>query len=247
MNSTPTVLIAGGASDIGRAVALHYAEHGYEVILAARDMATCRRNADDVAVRTGRAPSLVPLDILQTDRFAAFVADLPRLPDTVICLIGLLGDQAQGQADPALASLTMRSNFEGPALFLEAFAAPFAMRGGGALIGVSSVAGDRGRSSNYIYGAAKAGFAAYLSGLRHRLARKGVCVITVKPGFVRTRMTAGLALPSLLTAGVDQVAKAIFVADQARRPRSLYVGLHWRAIMTLIRLLPEPLFLRTNL
>jgi decaprenylphospho-beta-D-erythro-pentofuranosid-2-ulose 2-reductase len=141
----------------------------------------------------------------------------------------------------------MRSNFEGPALLLEAFASRMAFRGRGVIVGISSVAGDRGRSSNYIYGSSKAGFSAFLSGLRHRLVRQGVCVITVKPGFVRTQMTAHMTLPPRLTAEPEEVAKAIFLADQAKRPRSLYVRAVWRPIMTIIRLLPEPLFLRTRL
>src|ERR1700709_2942426 len=100
----------------------------------------------------------------------------------------------------------MRTNYEGPALILGMFAERFLKRGAGSIIGISSVAGDRGRGSNYIYGSAKAGFSAFLSGLRNRLASKGVHVITVKPGFVDTKMTEGMNLPSLLTAQPEEVA-----------------------------------------
>ncbi len=89
----------------------------------------------------------------------------------------------------------MRSNYEGPALILGLFAERMAGQGRGTLVGVSSVAGDRGRATNYVYGSAKAGFTAFLSGLRNRLARQGVHVVTVKPGFVATRMTEGMDLP----------------------------------------------------
>jgi len=95
-------------------------------------------------------------------------------------------------------------------------------RGHGMIIGISSVAGDRGRASNYLYGSAKAGFSAFLSGLRNRLARKGVHVMTVKPGFVDTRMTAGMKLPGPLTASPDSVARAILDAAQARKTSSIF-------------------------
>src|SRR4051794_12389565 len=110
--------------------------------------------------------------------------------------------------------MLLRANFEGPALLLGLFAERFLARGSGVLIGVSSVAGDRGRGSNYAYGAAMAGFTAFLSGLRNRLAPSGVKVLTVKPGFVRTRMTAGLKLPPLLTAEPEEVGR-----EQRRRDR----------------------------
>jgi NAD(P)-dependent dehydrogenase (short-subunit alcohol dehydrogenase family) len=247
MSSASSVLVIGGSSGIGRATAMTYAARGWKVVLAGRNVAECELNADDIAVRTGLRPDVLELDILRTDQFAAFVDALPVLPDTVVCVVGLLSDQTQDQSDPARATLTLRSNFEGPALLLEAFASRMAARGHGVIVGISSVAGDRGRSSNYIYGASKAGFSAFLSGLRHRLVRQGVCVITVKPGFVRTQMTAHLTLPRRLTAEPQEVAEAIFAADQAKRPRSLYVRSVWRPIMTIIRILPEPLFLRTRL
>jgi short-subunit dehydrogenase len=111
---------------------------------------------------------------------------------------------------------------------------------------VSSVAGDRGRASNFIYGSAKAGFTAFLSGLRARLSRKNVHVITVKPGFVDTRMTAGMNLPPLLTAQPDEVAAAVLKAH-AKGANVIYVGRIWRFIMLVIRLLPEPIFKRLSI
>jgi hypothetical protein len=114
-------------------------------------------------------------------------------------------------------------------------------RGSGCLIGISSVAGERGRATNYIYGSAKAGFTAFLSGLRNRLARTDVHVMTVKPGFVRTRMTEGMKLPGKLTAEPEEVAAAVLAAEAKRRD-VLYVRSIWRPVMTAIRLLPEPLF-----
>ena len=119
-------------------------------------------------------------------------------------------------------------------------------RGSGTIIGVSSVAGERGRSTNYIYGSAKAGFTAFLSGLRNRLQKRGVLVLTVKPGFVRTRMTEGLTLPSWLTAAPEELAHAIRRAHR-RRKIVIYYRPVWRLIMFLIRCIPERLFARMKL
>ena len=112
------------------------------------------------------------------------------------------------------------------------------------IIGVGSVAGDRGRASNYyVYGSAKVGFGAFLSGLRNRLAKAGVHVLTVKPGFVRTKMTEGLKLPAALTAQPQEVAEAVFRAAAHGRD-GIYVKARWRLIMAIIGLIPEKIFKR---
>ena len=247
MQTQKTVLVLGGTSDIGRAAALHYAQAGWRVLLAARDQEGARRNQQDIATRTGAAVEVLHLDILETDRLQAFVDGLPTLPDTVVSVVGELGDQARGQTDPGHAGQVLRVNFEGPALLLGMFAERFAARGVGAIVGVSSVAGDRGRSSNYLYGAAKAGFTAFLSGLRNRLFNTGVRVITVKPGFVRTRMTAGMKLPPLLTAEPDEVGRAIFAAAEKGGGDVIYVRRVWRLVMAIISGIPEPVFKRLRL
>ncbi len=137
----------------------------------------------------------------------------------------------------------MRTNYEAPALVLGVLAARFAQRGSGVLVGVSSVAGERGRAANYVYGSAKAGFSAFLSGLRARLTGTGVHVLTVKPGFVYTRMTAGMALPPMLTATPEQVARTVLRAVRRRRD-VVYSPAIWRLIMLAVRAMPERLFKR---
>jgi hypothetical protein len=247
MASSKTLLLVGGTSDIGRATALCYAQAGWRVLLAARNEDEARRNAEDIAARAGAEVTTHRLDILEADRFESFLDGLPQLPDTVVCVVGELGDQARGQSDPAHATLLIRTNFEGPALFLGALAERFLARGSGTLVGVSSVAGDRGRGSNYLYGAAKAGFTAFLSGLRNRLAPKGLRVVTVKPGFVRTQMTAGLKLPPLLTAEADEVGRAIFAAAEKGGGDVIYVRRLWRPVMMVIGSIPERIFKRLKL
>ena len=140
----------------------------------------------------------------------------------------------------------MRTNYVGPALLLGALAERFAQRGSGVLVGVGSVAGERGRAANYVYGSAKAGFTAFLSGLRNRLFAAGVHVVTVKPGFVRTRMTDGMDLPARLTAEPEEVAAAVVRAIRRRRD-VVYVRRVWRPITLILRAVPESVFKRLAL
>jgi short-subunit dehydrogenase len=246
MPASKLALILGGTSDVGFATARHYAAKGWSVCLAARHQASAQRNADDITVRCGTDVSVVKIDILDEACVEGFVASLPRLPDTVICVVGFLGDQRTAETDSTHARTIMRTNYEAPVLLLGRFAEAFAKRGSGTIIAVSSVAGDRGRASNYIYGSAKAGLTAYLSGLRNRLVKRNVRIVTVKPGFVATRMTAGMKLPRALVARPEEVASAIFNADQ-KNVDVVYVRRIWHLIMLIIVCLPEWIFKRLNL
>ena len=242
-----TMLLLGASSDIGLAVARAYAAAGWRILLAARDPEAAARNAADIATRTGAPPSVFRLDVTAPDSFVGFAAALPVLPDTIVCVAGLLGDQKRAETEPDHAAMIMRSNFEGPALLLDLFAQHFEARGSGVIVGVSSVAGDRGRASNYFYGSAKAGFSAYLSGLRNRLAAARVRVVTVKPGFVRTRMTKGMNLPGLLTAEPQDIGRAIYRAAEVWPRDVIYVRPVWRLVMAIICAIPERIFKRLRL
>lgn len=248
MSIQKSVLIVGGSSDIGHATALRYAQAGWQVALAARDVAAAQRNADDVKARSGIAVAVHALDVLATDKLAAFVASLPALPDTVISMVGQLGEQKRAETDLAHSTMIMRTNFEAPSLLLGLFANAFQARGSGTIVGVSSVAGDRGRGSNYTYGAAKAGFSQFLSGLRNRMALASqVRVVTVKPGFVRTRMTAHLKLPAPLTVKPERVAADIFRSAEENGRDVIYVGRRFWLVMAIICAIPEGVFKRLKL
>lgn len=241
-----SILILGARSDIARACAHHYAAQGYDVQLAARDEPALAPEVTDLHLRHGVSVTAHAFDALDTDSFAGFLSRLPVVPDVVLCAVGFMGDQPGSQTDPKAAAIVMRSNFEGPALFLGVVAEAFAARGRGTIIGISSVAGERGRASNYVYGAAKAGFTAFLSGLRNRMSATEVRVITVKPGFVATQMTEGMNLNPRLTASPEAVAEAIWRAQSKRRD-VVYVKPVWRLVMAIIRALPEPIFKKTKL
>lgn len=238
---TGTVLILGGRSDIGVAVAHRFAMLGHPVALAARNAENLEATRSDIAIRHGVAATLHEFDVLETKALAAFVESLGSLPEIVVCVAGAMGKQRESECDPEAATLVMRTNYEGPAVALGLLAERMVKRGHGTIVGISSVAGDRGRGSNYIYGSAKAGFTAFLSGLRNRLAKSGVHVVTVKPGFVATRMTDGMNLPGALTTTPEVVADAIYRAVSLRRS-VVYVKPLWRPLMSIIRAIPEPIF-----
>ena len=236
-------LIIGATSDIGRAIARRLAADGYALQLAGRDPARLEDEAADILARSGAPVTTRRCDVLDDDGGAEALTGLDPLPDVAICVVGLLGDQVRSERDGSAAAQVMRTNYVGPALLLGVLAERFAQRGSGILVGVSSVAGERGRAANYVYGSAKAGFSAFLSGLRNRLSASGVHVVTVKPGFVRTRMTAGRDLPALLTATPDEVARAVARALRTRQ-EVVYVRRIWRLIMLVVRAVPERVFKR---
>ncbi|MEM9147452.1 MAG: SDR family oxidoreductase [Pseudomonadota bacterium] len=245
MSTLPApVLILGARSDIARALAHSYGAAGHPLQLAARDPAGLEADKADLALRHSVSVSTHAYDALDTAALAGFFDGLPAMPGVVISAVGYMPDQAETQANPELAARVVASNFTGPAAAFEEAARRMAAAGGGTLIGISSVAGDRGRAKNHWYGAAKAGFTAVLSGLRQQYGRAGVHVLTVKPGFVATRMTEGMDLPAPLTDSPEAIAAAIHRA--AERRQNVYTPWKWRLIMGIITNLPEFVFKRLS-
>ncbi|WP_323770871.1 SDR family oxidoreductase [Antarctobacter sp.] len=240
------VLILGARSDMGLAIAHTFAAAGHPIQLAARGSAGLETARADIALRHGVEVTLHDFDVLDRDGFDGFVDGLPALPEVAVSVVGYMGEQGENEQDLAQAALVMRTNFEGPTGILALLANRFEARGSGTLVGVSSVAGDRGRATNYVYGSAKAGFTAFLSGLRNRLAAKGVHVVTVLPGFVNTAMTEGLDLPEKLTADPSEVGAAVLKAVKKGR-NVIYVRRIWWLVMAIIRNIPEPIFKKLKL
>lgn len=240
------VLILGATSGMARAIARAFAAEGHDLMLAARGVSRLEDDRADLVTRHGVEVSLHAFDALDLDAHAAFVSGLPELPEIAVCAVGAMGTQDENAADPKTGVMVMRANFEGPASVLGQLANAMEARGSGTIVGISSVAGERGRASNYVYGSAKAGFTAFLSGLRNRLARKGVHVVTVLPGFVATAMTEGMDLPERLTAQPEEVGRAVLAAVGKRR-NVIYVRPVWRLVMAVIRAIPEPVFKKTSL
>ena len=246
MSSPGTAFIIGATSDIGRAIGRALARDGWALQLAARDATRLANEAADLALRGADAVGQWRCDVLEDGAATALANTVEPLPDVAVCVVGELGEQAAGERDGAAAERVMRANYIGPALLLGALAERFAARGSGVLVALSSVAGERGRASNYLYGSAKAGLTAFLSGLRNRLHPAGVHVVTVLPGFVATRMTDGMALPAALTTTPEAVAAQVVRAIGERR-NVVYAKPLWRPIMAVVRALPEALFKRLRL
>jgi decaprenylphospho-beta-D-erythro-pentofuranosid-2-ulose 2-reductase len=240
------ILIIGATSDMGQAFAHACALQGSSIMLAARNEATLERVANDLRVRCEVGVSTHTFDVLDMEQHEAFYASLPERPDGVICFVGLLGDAVKCRQSFEAARRVLDTNFTGVISILDRVADEFEKRGRGWIVGVSSVAGDRGRAPRYHYGCAKAGLNAYLSGLRQRLFKSGVFVMNVKPGYCRTKMVAGWDLPAAMTSEPDEVARAILKALR-RKQETLYVRWMWRWIMGVIRMLPEFIFKRLKI
>lgn len=232
------LLIIGAKSDIAKATAREYAKRGYDLYLAARNSNELEDFAKDIMTRTQKAVQIIELDILDYKTHQAFYDQLDEKPLGVISAIGYLGEQEEAQSDFNQAQQIIDTNYTGVVSLFNIIADDFEQRRSGFMVGISSVAGDRGRKSNYIYGSAKAALTAYLSGLRNRLYDAQVHVMTVKPGFVATKMTEEMDLPEKLTAQPEAVAEDIYNAQQKNK-NILYTKWIWRWIMLIIKNIPE--------
>jgi len=242
-----SVLILGAKSDMAKATAIFYAKNRWNLILAGRNVITGLSSfRDQLKVDYGCEINLYELDILDFQSHLGFFKSFPKKPEGVICFIGLLGDQKRSEVEFSETKTVIDSNFTGIVSLINIFANYFEEKKDGFIVTVSSVAGDRGRKSNYTYGSAKAALTAYLSGLRSRLSSKNVHVMTVKPGIVATKMTKNLDLSDLLTVSPDYVAKQIFKMQQ-RGADQIYVPRYWYFIMVFIKLIPEKLFKRLSI
>jgi len=241
------LLILGANSDIALAAAARFAkESRADLVLASRDLEKLEKKARDLELRFKVEAQAVFFDALDYASHPGFWASLDPRPDAVLLAFGYGGDQRKGRGDFDEARAIIETNYLAAVSILNLVAADFEARGRGVIMALSSVAGERGRATNYLYGSAKAGLTAFLSGLRNRLFKKGVRVITILPGFVRTKMTAGMDLPQGLTAEPEQVAADIHRAFLRRRD-VVYTPAKWRLIMLLIRSLPEGLFKRMKI
>ncbi|MGO8735492.1 MAG: SDR family oxidoreductase [Terriglobia bacterium] len=242
----PSVLILGATSAIASALAREFATHKFDLVLGGRDREELSALASDLSLRYGIRAGVLPLDALDTQTHASTLRSFldeagSDLEGVVVCM-GYLGDQAKGQCDGEEARCILETNFTGCVSALNILANHFEPRRAGFICALSSVAGDRGRQSNYLYGAAKAGLSAYLQGLRNRLFHAHVKVLTVKLGFVDTHMTYGRS-GLFLVASPESVAKGIFRAI-VKGKDVVYLPWFWRPIMLVVRSIPEGIFKR---
>ncbi len=228
------------------AIAEKFASEGYAVQLAARNSSRLFPLQSDLAIKYGSKVSLHEFNAVAFDTHAQFFEELYVKPEVTVCVFGHMNDNEKVMDDWSMTENTINANYTGAVSILNIVARYYASQEKGAIVGISSVAGERGRQTNFIYGSAKAGFTAYLSGLRNYLFHKNVHVVTVLPGFVYTKMTENLQLPALLTAKPSDVAEAVYKAV-VRRKNIIYIKWFWRYIMLVIKSIPEPLFKRMKL
>lgn len=243
------VLLVGATSGIARPLAEQLAQQRHDLVLAGRDRLELDAIAADLRLRFTVQVEVLDFDARDFASHGAFVKHVIEACDgqlaTVVACHGTVTSQTEAQSDPASCQRMIDVNYGSYVSLLEPFAAWFAARGRGMIVAVSSVAGDRGRPSNYLYGSTKAALTAYLQGLRARLSKANVHVLTVKPGVVDTPMTWGRKVAGPV-ASPQRVARDIRRAMQ-RRQHVLYTPWFWRPIMAIIRAIPEPIFKRLSL
>lgn len=242
------VLIIGATSAIAGACARRWALRGDRLFLVGRDSEKLAAQAADLRVRGAEAEVFVMDANDLAAHPAMLIAAVAWLGSIDIALVahGTLPDQRACEADPLLAVQELATNGGSVMALLTLLATRVELQRAGALAVITSVAGDRGRPSNYVYGSAKAAVSVFCEGLRARLFRSGVTVTDIRPGFVATPMTQGLALPARLVAMPDAVARRI-VAGIDRGADVVYAPAFWWGIMWIIRHIPRAVFKRLSL
>lgn len=243
------ILIIGATSVIATACAREWASRGARFFLVARHPDKLSQTAADLVARGASACHTHALDVTHVDAHSAMLAaGLEALGEIDIALIayGTLPDQAACELDATLAVGEFTLNATATLALLTQLANRFEHQRHGTLAVITSVAGDRGRPSNYLYGSAKAAVSTFCEGLRARLFKVGVHLIDIRPGFVATPMTQGLPLPAALVAQPDAVAKRI-VTGIERKTDVLYAPAFWALIMLIIRAIPGLVFKRLSL
>ncbi len=240
-------LILGASSSVARAFARQAAADGSDILLAGRDREDLERAAADLRVRAGRRVEVLDFDATDPESHAAFAERSAALAERldVFLAFGFMPSQAEMDADPGLAIDTIAVNYAGAVSILSHLAPLLEAKGRGSVVALSSVAGDRGRLKNYVYGSAKAGLNAYLQGLRARLHRRGIGVTTVKPGFLDTAMSFGH--PGMLPMASPEACAAACLRHARRGKEVAYFPAFWWVVMTIIKAIPERIFKRLSI
>jgi decaprenylphospho-beta-D-erythro-pentofuranosid-2-ulose 2-reductase len=242
------ILVLGATSGIAEATCRIWAFQGASLFLVARNAEKLAAVAADLKTRGASHVETAVADLDDTDQHPALLAHaINSLTGMDIAYLahGILGDQTEAERDFNTAAQILHTNFVAPVSLLTWLSNFCVQRRAGTIAVISSVAGDRGRKSNYLYGSSKAGLSAFLGGLRNRVDREGVTVLTIKPGPVKTAMTANMP-KSEKFADVESVAESIINAIDKRKD-ILYVPFHWQPIMFIIRNIPERIFKKLNL
>ena len=244
-----TIAVVGATSAIARETLRRFQADGAAMVLVGRTEAKLRALTVDLDVRGADLRDAFAADLVERGepaRVAERILSTFDPPDLLLVAHGEDGDRPVHHADPGAAVGLLRVNLESVVALVTPIAARMEAVGRGRIAVIGSVAGDRGRQSNYVYGAAKGGLAVYLAGLRNRLHFAGVGVTTVKAGWVDTEMTADVPADHPLMVGPERAGRAIHRAI-VRGKDVAYVPWFWRFIMLVVRAIPEPVFKRLHL
>jgi decaprenylphospho-beta-D-erythro-pentofuranosid-2-ulose 2-reductase len=247
--SEQKIIILGALSAIAEAAARSWAELGAHLLLVARDASRLDAIAADLRLR-GATVDTLAADLSGVGSASAFEEMAARIggADTVLLAYGILGDQKEAETEAEEAQRILNTNFTSAAAWCLEAANVLEKQGHGMLIVIGSVAGDRGRASNYVYGAAKSGIAVLVQGVAHRLARSGASAVVVKPGFVDTPMTAHIPRKGLFWAKPAAIGNTIVrIAERGSARPIVYAPGYWRWIMAAIRMTPAAIFHKTKL
>lgn len=242
------ILILGATSALAQETAKNFAKDGASFVLVARSAYKLNAISGDLSVRGAKEVETIEADLTDIARHQE-ILDAALKPfaglDMALVAYGTLGDQQLCERDVQAALQELATNATSVIALLTLLANYFEQQKRGCIAVISSVAGDRGRQSNYVYGAAKGAVTVFLQGLRNRLAKKGVAVITIKPGMVDTPMTAHMR-KGLLFANPKKVGHGIYEA-MLKRKEVAYVPGYWRLVMWIIKSIPEPVFKKLNI
>jgi decaprenylphospho-beta-D-erythro-pentofuranosid-2-ulose 2-reductase len=242
----PTVLILGACSEIGIAVANEFASNNYHIQLAARNVERLTFMKRTLETTYTTECNLYEFDAVKFNTHQSFFENLPIKPMVTVVVFGVQEDEAKAFTNWDVAYTIINTNFTGAISILNIVGNYCKQQKTGSIIGISSVAGQRGRGTKLLYASSKAAFTAYLSGLRNLLYHDGVHISTIKPGYVYTKMLGDFQPKKILTATTAQVGKATYMAVKKRK-NVVYVKGVWRWIMLIINLIPEGVFKRMKI
>jgi len=245
MNAFKKVLILGANSDIAKNIAHQLSKKKYKLTLISRNIDEIKFFLDRLNIDI-REIEFICMDLKEIDKFQLYYENLKNKHDIVISAIGELSKDKDSHKLNLIDQM-INSNYIYPAKCLEIISNIFLKENSPKekiILGISSVAGDRGRATNFYYGAAKSAFTVFLSGLRQKLSKSKIIIITVSLGFVDTKMTKKEKIPNLLSTNPEIIAKKII--ECVEKKKLIYIPIRWKIIMTFVKLIPESIFKKLN-
>jgi len=253
--SKSSILVLGGKSELGLSIAKKFSSNNFNIILAGRNISSHVKIKDKLENEFGNKCKLIDFDVLNFNDHKRFIYEIisinkklsdfhgekKNIPDVIVCVVGKMINKKNNKDPYDEIKEEMLTNYVAPSMLIELITNEIQnFNECSNIIGVSSVAGERGRASNYFYGSAKSGFTQYLSGLRQKLNQRQIPVTTIIPGYIDTKMLENISAPKFLISSPEQVAELIF--NSYKTNKEVVFTRYWRYIMFAIKLIPEFIF-----